>query len=57
MRVVGLPLPFWSRRVFERIGESCGNFIVVDEETNFFSQLQWACILVKATGKDLSGSL
>ena len=29
----------------------------MDEETAFFSQLQWARILVKATGKDLPGSL
>ena len=57
VRVVGLSFHFWSRRVFKRIGESCGSFIAVDEETNFFSQLQWARILVKATGKDLPGSL
>ena len=37
VRFVGLPLQFWSRRVFKRIEESCGSFIVVDEETNFFS--------------------
>ena len=37
VRFVGLPLQFWSRSVFKRIEESCGSFIVVDEETNFFS--------------------
>ena len=40
MRVVGLPFHLWSREVFKRIGESCGGFIAVDEETALFSQLQ-----------------
>ena len=38
VRVVGLPLHLWSREVFKRIGECCGGFVVVDEETAFFSQ-------------------
>ncbi|KAL6350127.1 hypothetical protein AAG906_004065 [Vitis piasezkii] len=53
----GLPLHLWSREAFKRIGESCGGFIAVDEETTFFSQLQWACILVRASGKNMPGSL
>ena len=57
MRVVGLPLHLWSREVFKRIGECCGGFVAVDEETAFFSQLQWARILVKASGKKWPGSL
>ena len=36
VEVVGLPLHLWSREVFKSIGESCGGFIVVDEETIFF---------------------
>ena len=56
VRIVGLPLHFWSREVFKRIKERCGGFIVVDEETTLFSQLQWARILVRATEKDLPGS-
>ena len=43
--------------MFKRIGESCGGFIAVDEETTFFSQLQWARILVRASGKNMPGSL
>ena len=56
VRIVGLPLHFWSREVFKRIKERCGGFVVVDEETTLFSQLQWARILVRATEKDLPGS-
>ena len=45
--VVGLPLHFWSLEVFKRIGDGCGGFIAVDEETKSMSELQWARILVK----------
>ena len=57
VRIVGLPLHFWSREVFKRIRQSCGGFVAVDEETTLFSQLQWVHILVKTTRKDLPGSL
>ena len=57
VKVIGLPFHLWSREVFKRIGESCGGFIVVDEETTFFSQLQWARILVRAFGKNRPSSL
>ncbi|RVX06960.1 hypothetical protein CK203_014938 [Vitis vinifera] len=36
----GLPLHLWSREVFKRIGDCCGGFVAVDEETALFSQLQ-----------------
>ena len=57
VKVVGLPLHLWSREVFKSIGESCGGFIAFDEETTFISQLQWAHILVRASGKNSPSSL
>ncbi|RVW80659.1 hypothetical protein CK203_044359 [Vitis vinifera] len=57
VKVVGLPLHLWSREVFKSIGERCGGFIAVDEDTTFFSELQWARILVKAPGKIRQGTL
>ncbi|RVX01039.1 hypothetical protein CK203_022861 [Vitis vinifera] len=57
VRVVGLPLHLWSREVFKSIGECCGGFVAVDKETAFFSQLQWARILVNVSGKNWPGSL
>ncbi|RVW28242.1 hypothetical protein CK203_083673 [Vitis vinifera] len=39
VRVVGLPLHFWSKEVFKKLGDSCGGFMAVDEETSCFSQL------------------
>ncbi|WJZ85422.1 hypothetical protein VitviT2T_004961 [Vitis vinifera] len=57
VRVVGLPLHLWSREVFKRIGDCCGGFVAVDEETALFSQLQWARILVKDSGMKWPGSM
>ena len=48
VRVMGLPLHCWSGEVFKKIGDCCGGFVEVNEETKRFSQLQWARILVKA---------
>ena len=57
MRVVGLPLHMWSREVFKKISDGFKGFIAVDEDATFFSELQWAKILVKMVGKELPGSL
>ena len=54
VRVVGLLLHLWSRKVFKLIGESYGGFIAVDENTDSMAKLQWVRILVKLVGRDLS---
>ena len=33
MRVVGLPVHLWSRKILEKIGDVCGGFLAVDEDT------------------------
>ncbi|RVW29093.1 hypothetical protein CK203_112343 [Vitis vinifera] len=56
VRVVELLLHFWSLEVFKRIGDGCGGFIAVDEETKsmvglFFSPtVVGICTLVLAGG-------
>ena len=57
VRVVGLHLHIWSREVFKLIGDDCGGFIVVNENTNSMAKLQWPRILVKVVGRDLSTSV
>ena len=57
VRVLGLPLHLWSREVFKLIGYGCGGLIVVDENTNFMVELQWARLLVKMVGRDLPTSV
>ncbi|RVW46466.1 hypothetical protein CK203_067277 [Vitis vinifera] len=56
VRVVGLPLHLWSHEVFNRIGDGCGDFVAVNEDTISLSELQWARILVKREEKDLPNS-
>ena len=43
--------------MFKRIGDYCGGFVEVDEETKNLSQFQWAIILVKNRGNFFSGTL
>ena len=57
VKVVGMSLHFWSREVFRKIGECCGGFVVVDEDTAAFKELQWARSLVKSKGLEWSSSL
>ena len=53
VRVVGLPLHLWNCEVFKLIGDGCGGFFAVDENTNSMAELQWARSLVKLVGRDL----
>ena len=55
--MVGLPLHMWSIKVFKKIGDGCRGFIVVDENTVFFMELQWTRILVKLESKEFPSSL
>ena len=47
VRVVGLSVHLWSRAVMKKIGDACGGFLAVDEETDKLGELGWARILVK----------
>ena len=57
VRMVGLSLHLWSREVFKLIGDGCGGFIAVDENTDAMANLQWARMLVKVVSKDLPTSI
>ena len=43
--------------MFKRIGDCCGGFLDVDLDTKYFTQLQWARILVKTEREDLPRSI
>ena len=47
VRVVGLPVHLWSWKILEKIGDACGGFLAVDEDTDTLTELGWARILVK----------
>ena len=50
VRLLGLSLHFWSRPILKRIGDRCGGFVAVDENTAYLSDLRWARIQVKWDG-------
>ena len=39
VRVVGLPVNLWSRKILEKIGDVCGGFLAVDEDTEMLTKL------------------
>ena len=51
VRIVGLPISLWSPMILKRVGDECGGFITVDEQTKTMGELQWARILVKSRGE------
>ena len=56
VRVVGFPLHLWSTEVIKSIGDGCGGFVAVDEDSVSSSELQWARILVKRADGEFPNS-
>ncbi|RVW62561.1 hypothetical protein CK203_063155 [Vitis vinifera] len=56
-RLKGKIVHLESQEVFKKLGDCCGGFLAVDEDTAMLSHLQWARILVKSDDKGLPGSL
>lgn len=51
VRALGLPLHLWGTAVFRKIGQLCGGFVRVDENTELRRDLRWARILVHFRGE------
>ena len=47
IRVVGLPLHLWTGEILKKVGDNCGGFVALDEDTASKTDLHWARILVK----------
>ena len=50
VRLLGLPLHLWSQIILKRIGDKCGGFDAVDENTESLNDPRWAGIRVKRDG-------
>ena len=57
IRVVGLPLHLWTGEILEKVGDSCGGFVAMDEGTASKTDLLWARILVKINTKEKLDSI
>ena len=51
IRVVVLPLHLWTGEILEKVGDSCGGLVAMDEGTTSKTDLLWARILVKINTK------
>ena len=47
VRVLGLPLHLWTREMLKQIGDGCGGFLKVEEESGRGSEISWVRILVR----------
>ena len=47
VRVLGLPLHLWTRETLKHIGDGCGGFLKVEEESGLGSEISWVRILVR----------
>ncbi|RVW64454.1 hypothetical protein CK203_061721 [Vitis vinifera] len=57
VRVVGMPLHFWSQEILRKIGDCCEGFLAVDEDTAKFKELKWVRLLVRSEGLEWPSSL
>ena len=57
IRLLGLPLHLWSLPILKRIGDKCGGFDAVDENTELLNDPRWARIRVKWDGSSSPGSM
>ena len=57
VRLLGLPLHLWSHPILKRIGDKCGGFDTVDENTELLNDPRWARIRVKWDGSSSPGSM
>ena len=51
IRVVGLPLHLWTTEIFRKIGDECGGFVAVDEDTESKKEVKGARLLIKMSGE------
>ncbi|KAF3635734.1 hypothetical protein FXO37_25838 [Capsicum annuum] len=47
IRAMGLPLHLWFNETFQEIGDRCGGWLRIEEETELRNHLKWARIEVK----------
>ena len=57
VRILGLPISLWVPSILRRVGEVCGGFLGIDSLTERKEELEWARVLIKSNGEDLSSTL
>lgn len=49
IRVLGLPLQFWTASAMKELGDECGGWIETEEETSLKNHLLWARLKVRGS--------
>ena len=44
---MGLPLHLWTGEILKKVGDNCGGFVALDEDTTSKTDLHWTTIVVK----------
>ncbi|KAH0653049.1 hypothetical protein KY289_030727 [Solanum tuberosum] len=57
IKVFGIPLNAWSTDTFQQIGDRCGGYIGVDEDTKERTHFFWARVCVRNSGNQIPASL
>ncbi|TMW93267.1 hypothetical protein EJD97_011942, partial [Solanum chilense] len=57
IKVFGIPLHAWSSETFQFIGDKCGGYVGVDEDTTHRTHMLWARICVKKNMKVIPKSI
>ena len=57
IRVVGLPLHLWTGEILKLIGEGCGGFIAINNETVLKTKVMWARLLVNLKEENRPSSI
>ncbi|KAH0654347.1 hypothetical protein KY289_032025 [Solanum tuberosum] len=53
IKAFGIPLHAWLKSSFQKIGELCGGYVDIDEDTKKKSNLLWARICIKDKNRNL----
>ena len=57
VKILGIPISLWVPTILRRVGEVCGGFLGFESQTKRMKELEWARVLVKTNGDELSSSL
>ena len=57
VRILGILILLCVPTNLRRVGEACGGFLGFDSQTERMEELEWARVLVKMNGNELSSSL
>lgn len=53
VKIVGFPFHLWTQKVFKSIGDHCGGWVEIEEETSLRNHLKWARLRIRGDGSNI----